>query len=93
MTNVEIDWLEYLVNRFCDTDTHDVELPNIAENWAIVEAADAANIGRTVEEYRADPDHPEFSERPDGETITHHSCSLLPLLLRKAVAELRENAQ
>lgn len=70
------------------TDTNDVFLPNTEAVWELVERMNARNLKLTVDEYRALPDsHREKRSRPAGDTITYHSCHILPYLYERMKAE------
>ncbi len=88
MTHTELTAMAFLFGVLDNhTDTMDVYLPNTDDMWQLVLQMEAWNLRMTVAEYLALPDdHPEKKERPVSDTITYHSCHLLPFLYEKVKA-------
>ena len=90
MTHREIDLLADLTSHPLNRSCSDYRLPNTDENWSIVEAALAANVHKTVEQYRADVNDIEYRERPAKGDIKTEDYLIHHYLMAKALRELRE---
>ena len=92
MTHGEIDLLASLTSKaggMCD----ECRLLNTEENWTLVESALAANVHKSVEQFRADVGDIEYRARPDGPVIHTQGYLLRGYLTAKALRELREAAR
>jgi len=72
------DLLEKASDKFSNHGCNDYEMPNTDENWQLFEEMSAANVHKTVEQWRVTDAIEEEDFRPSGKTIYFTDWWLMP---------------
>ena len=92
MTKLEVRLLAELLEKKLSDRCSDYTLPNTDEHWVVVEGAYSWNVNKTVEQFRADTEDPEWRGRPSGDWIDTSDFLILAYLKKKAISELAASA-